>query len=268
MYLKLVTSHQGVDHVDAEQQADLQAGIVGNDLYVMNVGEKMRAEAVTANKIRIFDGTGLWNGREFYIEAGAYDDVEIENGTQGLLRNDFITLKYKKDESTGIEGITYGVLKGQTGETAVDPIPAAQNIREGAMESEIGLYRVRLNGLAIEAVEPLYDFVMSAKEMGDMITELNRKLYTPNYNAKQAILTATGASFTAPNNGVIRFCNRAAIAGAFYEYLIRETGTGIASHIYGADCYSSGEFIVCRGDIITCRYVSLKSSVTTFIPYV
>ena len=169
MALELVTGYWGQQHVTAEQDADLHSGIIGSEPCILNVGEKMRAEAVTVNKIRIFDGVFVGYGRVCVIDEGAYEDVEVENGVSGLLRNDMIVIKYVKDEGTGIEGVSLAVLKGQTGETAVDPVPNNQDIRAGAFESEIPLYRVRLNGLAIEAVEALCDFPMTMNQLREYL---------------------------------------------------------------------------------------------------
>ncbi|MGC4018950.1 MAG: hypothetical protein QM793_06805 [Muricomes sp.] len=176
MALELVTGYWGQEHVTAEQDADLNAGVVGSGLHVLPIGEKMRAEAVTSNKIRIFDGLFMGYGRQCMIEEGAYEDVEIENGTAGLLRNDMIIVRYKKDEVTGIEGVSFSVLKGQTGATAVDPTPNNQNIRTGAFESEMPLYRVKLNGLAIEAIEPLYTIPRTNTDLSNSIDSLKRNL--------------------------------------------------------------------------------------------
>lgn len=183
MGLELVTGYWGVEHVTAEQDADRNAGIVGSNCYVLPIGEQLRAEAVTSNMVRIFDGTGMAYGRQFYIEEGAYENITIENGTAGLLRNDLIVVKYKKDEASGIEGVSFEVLKGASAESATDPVANNADIRTGVFESEIPLYRVRLNGLAIEAVEPLFYVpktveALSKKcvELEKAVTELNGKL--------------------------------------------------------------------------------------------
>lgn len=176
MALELVTGYWGQEHVTAEQDADLNAGVVGSGMYVMPIGEKMRAEAVTSNKVRIFDGLFLGYGRQCVIEEGAYEDVEIENGTAGLLRNDMIVVKYAKDEVTGVEGVSFGVLKGQTGATGVDPVPNNQDIRSGAFESEMPLYRVKLNGLAIEAIQPLFAVPKSIAALTTALDDLNRNI--------------------------------------------------------------------------------------------
>ncbi len=176
MALELVTGYWGQNHVTAEQEADLNAGIFGSGFYVLPVGEKMRAEAVTSNQVRIFDGIFVGYGRQASIEEGGYENVMIENGTAGLLRNDMIVIKYNKDEESGIESVAFDVLKGQTGSTAQDPVPNNQDIRAGAFESEMPLYRVRLNGLAIEEIEPLFTVPKSIEELMQENAALNSAL--------------------------------------------------------------------------------------------
>lgn len=174
MALELVTGYWGIEHVTAEQDADLNAGIIGSGNYVLNIGEKMRAEAVSANKVRIFDGVFMAYGRQCILGDGEYEDVTIENGAPGLLRNDMIVVKYKKDEESGKENATFAVLKGETGSVGKDPVPNKQDIRSGAFESEVPMYRVKINGLAIEKIEPLFDAPMTNDEATKKYSELKQ----------------------------------------------------------------------------------------------
>lgn len=176
MALELVTGYWGIEHVTAEQDADLNAGIIGSGNYVLNIGEKMRAEAVSANKVRIFDGVFMAYGRQCILGDGEYEDVTIENGTPGLLRNDMIVVKYKKDEESGKENATFAVLKGETGSAAKDPVPNRQDIRSGAFESEVPMYRVKINGLAIEKIEPLYSIPMTNDDLSKKTSDLDTKV--------------------------------------------------------------------------------------------
>lgn len=176
MALELVTGYWGIEHVTAEQDADLNAGIIGSGNYVLNIGEKMRAEAVSANQVRIFDGILMAYGRQCILGDGEYEDVTIENGTPGLLRNDMIVVKYKKDEESGKENATFAVLKGETGSVAKDPVPNKQDIRSGAFESEVPMYRVKINGLAIEKIEPLYSIPMTNDDLSKKASDLDTKV--------------------------------------------------------------------------------------------
>lgn len=203
MALELVTGYWGQNHVTAEQEADLNAGIFGSGFYVLPVGEKMRAEAVTSNQVRIFDGIFLGYGRQASIEEGGYENVTIENGTAGLLRNDMIVVKYNKDEESGIESVAFDVLKGQTGPTAQDPVPNNQDIRAGAFESEMPLYRVKLNGLAIEAIEPLFMVPKSIPELMQDISDLEDE--NGALNSALAPLSGITSSLT---SGGVEFTSR------------------------------------------------------------
>ena len=176
MALELVTGYWGIEHVTAEQDADLNAGIIGSGNYVLNIGEKMRAEAVSANQVRIFDGVFMAYGRQCILGDGEYEDVTIENGTPGLLRNDMIVVKYKKDEESGKENATFAVLKGETGSVVKDPVPNRQDIRSGAFESEVPMYRVKINGLAIEKIEPLYSIPMTNDDLSKKASDLDTKV--------------------------------------------------------------------------------------------
>ena len=176
MALELVTGYWGMEHVTAEQDADLNAGIIGSGNYVLNIGEKMRAEAVSSNKVRIFDGVFMAYGRQCILGDGEYEDITIENGTPGLLRNDMIVVKYKKDEESGKENATFAVLKGETGSVAKDPVPNRQDIRSGAFESEVPMYRVKINGLAIEKIEPLYSIPMTNDDLSKKASDLDTKV--------------------------------------------------------------------------------------------
>lgn len=176
MALELVTGYWGIEHVTAEQDADLNAGIIGSGNYVLNIGEKMRAEAVSANQVRIFDGVFIAYGRQCILGDGEYEDITIENGTPGLLRNDMIVVKYKKDEESGKENVTFAVLKGETGSVGKDPVPNKQDIRSGAFESEVPMYRVKINGLAIEKIEPLYSIPMTNDDLSKKTSDLDTKV--------------------------------------------------------------------------------------------
>ena len=176
MALELVTGYWGMEHVTAEQDADLNAGIIGSGNYVLNIGEKMRAEAVSANQVRIFDGVFMAYGRQCILGDGEYEDVTIENGTPGLVRNDMIVVKYKKDEESGKENATFAVLKGETGSVAKDPVPNRQDIRSGAFESEVPMYRVKINGLAIEKIEPLFSIPMTNDDLSKKASDLDTKV--------------------------------------------------------------------------------------------
>ena len=110
------------------------------------------------------------------IPASGYTDVTIANGTQGMNRNDIIVRRYKKNESSEIESTEYAVIKGTPNAgAAVDPEVTTGDIRSGATLHEMALYRVKITGLNITAVEPMFNILKNMASLQKEFAELNSK---------------------------------------------------------------------------------------------
>ena len=161
-------------HITEEQVGIANQGLYGPNDYVLDEGKKSKAEILTNNSIRIFDATYVIQGRRDVIAANDYTDVNIDNGSQGMNRNDIIVRRYEKDESSEIEKTSYAVIKGTpTSGTASDPEVTTGVIRNGDTLHEMKLYRVKLNGLNIVAVEPLFDVLMSMSTLNKSLSHIN-----------------------------------------------------------------------------------------------
>lgn len=193
----------GYDGITAQQDADLYAGIVGGLPVVLPVGERMRAQAVTNNKIRVYDGELVSQGRRIHINAGQSDDFTIENGSQGVVRYDIIGYRIYKDVSGNELAATF--VRKNTGAAGMI---IEDSIRDGATESYISVYRVKLNGLAIEAVTPLYDMLPALPDIGRDIKELLPELYK----------TTTKAAESVPNNTTTEIANLTVPSGTYMLY--------------------------------------------------
>lgn len=155
--MELVTAYTGKNHVTAAQIADFNRGIYGN-AAILDVGNKLEASIQTANRITIKDGVAVFDGREVYIGYGKNETVNITSGTQDMKRYDIIAVVYEKDARTGVEKVTLKVITG-TPNTMHPSDPQINNldIRTGILKSEKPLYRVRLNGTAIEGIDRLVE---------------------------------------------------------------------------------------------------------------
>ena len=138
--MEIVTGYGGKAHITAEDWAELNRGIMGTDSYVFDVGRKFESELVSNNLLKIYDGCGLIQGRQFVIPAGQSDEITIENGTQGEQRIDLIVARYSKNEDTKIETVEIVLIKGASAET--DPqVPEGTNgnIRAGDLTADMPL---------------------------------------------------------------------------------------------------------------------------------
>lgn len=152
MALNLVTGYRGRDHVTAEQWADFNRGIYGESA-ILPVGNKMAVTIQTANQITVKDGVAVFDGREVYIGYGESENITIQSGTQGTMRNDIVVVKYTRDEETGVEDVSFEVVSGTpVSSNPQDPVYQNTDIRTGVFTSQKPFCRVRINGTAIESV--------------------------------------------------------------------------------------------------------------------
>lgn len=155
--MELVTAYTGKNHVTAAQIADFNRGIYG-DAAILDVGNKLEASIQTANRITIKDGVAVFDGREVYIGYGKNETVNITSGTQDMKRYDIIAVVYEKDARTGVEKVTLKAITGTPNTMhPSDPQVNDLDIRTGILKSEKPLYRVRLNGTAIEGIDALVE---------------------------------------------------------------------------------------------------------------
>lgn len=198
MGMKIVTGRTGAAHVTSADDGARNAGIIGTGKYIFDIGNKFAYEIISNNLIRVKDGYGINQGRQFGIEHADYEECEIDNGLQGVKRTDLIVAKYKRDSLTGLESVTIAVIKGTSGDNYADPEYVEGNIINGDDEDDFLLYRVKINGLAIEKVERMFsisttlDSLYKANNTGkvDLVwsndgTNFNS---TDSYNVSQEIV--------------------------------------------------------------------------------
>lgn len=147
----LITGYWGEPHVTSENIRGFNAAVFGPGRFVLPVGEKLRAEYIGNNTIRLHDGHLIDGGAQGGIPAGTYIDLLIPEAGQGMNRNDLIVFQYRKDASTLVESGDFVVVRGtETSGTAADPALSQQDILSGsATADQMALYRVPVNGATI-----------------------------------------------------------------------------------------------------------------------
>lgn len=172
--VRLETGDTGVA-VTADSDGALYSGMFGVDNYVVSTGNKFKAEIQSNNKIKISDGSAIMNGRHIRVPAGDSELVTINNGSQGMNRIDLIVLRYKK-ELTGVESGSLVVIQGE--ETASEPKAPDHvkgDILTGATQADFPLYEVKLEGINITDIKPLFQIIGNITELEKKFAELNGK---------------------------------------------------------------------------------------------
>lgn len=172
--MRIITGYTGEKHITPADDAGLIKGILGSGDYVMPTGNQFKATIQSNTEIKIADGDLVMQGRHARIDSGE-ESLTIENGSQGMMRNDLVVARYTKDVSTSVEAINLVVIKGtETSGTAADPTYNTGDIDSGETR-DFPLYRVKINGISIESVEQLWQAPTFSVELKGLA---EKKLWT------------------------------------------------------------------------------------------
>lgn len=181
--ITIETPPQAEAHINAADDRAIWEAVIGMD-GVVNVGQKLKATLISNNLLRIYDGALVVGGAVGRIPFGEYEDITINNGTQNQLRNDLVVAQIEANGA--IENMKLHYIQGVPGEVAKDPDYTVGNVYEGETLRQYPLYRVKLNGLNVEAVEPLFEVLPNLGKVKDEVGELNRKLVFLDQNAQNS----------------------------------------------------------------------------------
>lgn len=148
MTIELVDGKAGVAHISSEDKAIIHQAKFGKSDMVFDWGDVLKCTMGSANKATIGTGCASIQGLDWHITAA--ETVTIENGSQGMKRNDIIAAHYHRDSTSGIETVKLTVLKGSPDATAAaDPtIPSGKTL-SGAVDAYMPLWRIPLNGITV-----------------------------------------------------------------------------------------------------------------------
>lgn len=159
-------------HIRAEDDASVYQSIFGED-GVSTVGQACKATVMSNNKVRIADGIICVGGHFARIPYGDYIDCEIDSGQSEKKRNDIIVARFESTGTGGIDTYTCEVKKGKAGSTATDPEIVQEDLYKAGKVRELPLYRVKIEGLSITAVEQLFTLRKTNEELEKELESLN-----------------------------------------------------------------------------------------------
>lgn len=168
--MDIITGYVGKAHVTAEQDRDINQGIVGSGSYVLRTGMEMAAEVSSNNEIKIRDGVLMHQGCAASIKKNTYDSLTIVNGSQGMKRIDLIVARYSRSKDTGVESLKLIVIHGTpTTGTATVPSYTKGDIQAGDYVADMPMYQVILNGLNITEVKKVFETAPNLAEINSKI---------------------------------------------------------------------------------------------------
>ena len=178
MSVEIIDGVGTTNHVTSDQIGLSQAATITEDTVILNIGEKLGYELVSNNQVNIKDGIFMIQGKRGWIAPGDVEECMIETGNAGQFRNDLICIKYEKETSSRVETFSFEVVRGTPGAVAIDPTVTTGDINGGALLHYEPIYRVKLDGISIMAVEFLAKDILSVQNLETNIGDLKSLLTT------------------------------------------------------------------------------------------
>ena len=231
--MNIITGYRGEAHITADQIRDQNQGCFGDGSYILDVGSKLEATAVSATSVQLADGIISHQGCTASIPYGSTDAVTIGNGTQGMQRIDLIVARYTKDAGTGVEDMSLAVIQGTP--AASNPSTPSYNqgsIHAGDSPVDMPLFEVAIDGISIDSITQVASVVKTQAETDAEISALNSSLNNKfdGTSFTTGSATSAGISFTIPNSyrGVVFLAD--ANADRCGEYIVFSTSAGAVTY--------------------------------------
>ena len=175
--MNIITGYRGEAHITADQIRDQNQGCFGDGSYILDVGSKLAATAISATSVQLADGIISHQGCTASIPYGSTESVTIGNGSQGMQRIDLIVARYTKDAGTGVEDMELVVIQG----TAAASNPSAPSYNQGSIHAgdspvDMPLFEVALDGISIDSVTQVASVVKTQAETDSEISVLSSNI--------------------------------------------------------------------------------------------
>lgn len=164
MTIELINGKAGEPHIDGNDIGMINLAFRGDGSYVFrDFGDTLAATVTDNNHVTIGTGVLSMEGRDTTVTAA--ETVQIDSGSQGMVRNDLICLHYHRDTSSNVETMNLEVLKGTAvSGTASDPTVPTGSIMDGATDAYMPLYRIPLDGITVGTPVAIFDTMRNVRD--------------------------------------------------------------------------------------------------------
>lgn len=112
------------------------------------------------------------HGNVSTVELGTYDEVTIQNGTQGMKRIDLVVNRYTRKEESGTEKNEWIVIQGTPhASSPVVPNYTEGNLQDGDLVDDCPYLEVHLDGINVTEVKQLLTVMDSISDLAGEKTE-------------------------------------------------------------------------------------------------
>ena len=198
--MKIVSGRGADAHVTSAQFRQFIEGTVGSLSCILQTGEHLEPELASNNLIRVKSGMMCHHGNISSVDNGTYDEITIQNGTQGMKRIDLVVNRYTVEEETEIEKNEWVVIQGTPAESnPVVPAYTEGDLRNGDLIDDCPVFEVELDGINVTEVRKRLNLCSTNEDTGWIYPDISGgfEAYTaswrPRYRVKNGQVEIVGA---------------------------------------------------------------------------
>lgn len=170
--MKIISGKTGSPHVTSQQFRQIFEGIIGDESCILPCGENLTPELQTNNSLKIRSGLMYHHGNVSTVELGTYDEVTIQNGTQGMKRIDLVVNRYTREEESGTEKNEWIVIQGTPhASSPVVPDYTEGNLQDGDLVDDCPYLEVHLDGINVTEVKQLLSVANAMSTINKYLSE-------------------------------------------------------------------------------------------------
>lgn len=160
--MKIVSGRGDEPHVTSSQFRQFIEGTVGETSYILQTGEHLEPELASNNLLRVKSGMMCHHGNISSIENGTYDEIIIQNGTQGMKRIDIVVNRYTFEEETETEKNEWVVIQGTPKESnPTVPTCIEGDLRKGDLIDDCLTFEIHLEGINVTEIKKRLPIISS-----------------------------------------------------------------------------------------------------------
>lgn len=170
--MKIISGKTGSPHVTSQQFRQIFEGIIGDESCILPCGENLAPELQTNNSLKIRSGLMYHHGNLSTVELGTYDEVTIQNGTQGMKRTDLVVNRYTREEGSGTEKNEWIVIQG-TPHASSPTVPGYTegNLQDGDLVDDCPYLEVHLDGINVVEIKQLLSVANAMSTINKNLSE-------------------------------------------------------------------------------------------------
>lgn len=196
--MEIVSGRTGKPHVTSQQFRQLIEGTVGQESCILTSGENLEPELASNNSLKIRSGMLAHHGNISSVKIGTYDEVGLNNGSQGMKRIDLVVCRYTRNAETEVESCNWVVIMGTpAASNPVAPAYAVGNLQDGDLVDDCPVFEVHYDGINVTEVKKLVPVVSN-------LTELNSNKKVECFSKTVATDVDLLVDFSAEVNSIIK----------------------------------------------------------------